>query len=199
MMMTSGQAVKYKSSIDCFQQVVKNEGVKSLFKGAGANILRAVAGAGVLSGYDQLQVIMFGERAWGGMQQRVLCARQAGGVACSSSCWCSAHAREPRTGTPDRLRLQRCACPQPAVCVQARSLAAASELLAVVEGRRRAAAATAGRRRSVRCWRGSGNCRRGIARAAGRSAASACRCHHSWCVWHGRAPVPCELDNLARS
>lgn len=42
-------------------QVVKNEGVKSLFKGAGANILRAVAGAGVLSGYDQLQVIMFGE------------------------------------------------------------------------------------------------------------------------------------------
>lgn len=28
----------------------------SLFKGAGANILRAVAGAGVLAGYDQLQV-----------------------------------------------------------------------------------------------------------------------------------------------
>lgn len=42
-------------------QVVKNEGFKSLFKGAGANILRAVAGAGVLSGYDQLQVIMFGK------------------------------------------------------------------------------------------------------------------------------------------
>jgi hypothetical protein len=42
-------------------QVLKNEGAKSLFKGAGANILRAVAGAGVLSGYDQLQVIMFGE------------------------------------------------------------------------------------------------------------------------------------------
>lgn len=123
--MTSGQAVKYKSSIDCFQQVkdtcpsstyqlvcrlnclwlwaasntvgvqyvqsalhilllsesgllryvaagcsnkgfrsccafcvqvVRNEGAKSLFKGAGANILRAVAGAGVLSGYDQMQV-----------------------------------------------------------------------------------------------------------------------------------------------
>jgi len=66
MMMTSGQAVKYKSSIDCFQQVVKNEGVKSLFKGAGANILRAVAGAGVLSGYDQLQVIMFGKKFGGG-------------------------------------------------------------------------------------------------------------------------------------
>lgn len=62
MMMTSGQAVKYNSSIDCFKQVVKNEGVKSLFKGAGANILRAVAGAGVLSGYDQLQLIMFGKK-----------------------------------------------------------------------------------------------------------------------------------------
>ena len=62
MMMTSGQAVKYKSSIDCFSQVVAKEGVKSLFKGAGANILRAVAGAGVLSGYDQLQLIMFGKK-----------------------------------------------------------------------------------------------------------------------------------------
>lgn len=66
MMMTSGQAVKYKSSIDCFQQVLKNEGAKSLFKGAGANILRAVAGAGVLSGYDQLQIIMFGKAYSGG-------------------------------------------------------------------------------------------------------------------------------------
>jgi solute carrier family 25 (adenine nucleotide translocator) protein 4/5/6/31 len=66
MMMTSGQAVKYKSSIDCFQQVVRNEGVKSLFKGAGANILRAVAGAGVLSGYDQMQMIMFGKKFGGG-------------------------------------------------------------------------------------------------------------------------------------
>ena len=66
MMMTSGQAVKYKSSIDCFSQVLKNEGAKSLFKGAGANILRAVAGAGVLSGYDQLQLIMFGKKFGGG-------------------------------------------------------------------------------------------------------------------------------------
>ncbi|GBF89825.1 ADP,ATP carrier protein, mitochondrial-like [Raphidocelis subcapitata] len=62
MMMTSGQAVKYNSSLDCFRQVVAKEGVKSLFKGAGANILRAVAGAGVLSGYDQLQLIMFGKK-----------------------------------------------------------------------------------------------------------------------------------------
>ncbi|KAI9116687.1 hypothetical protein K1719_012345 [Acacia pycnantha] len=62
MMMTSGEAVKYKSSMDAFSQIIKNEGPKSLFKGAGANILRAVAGAGVLAGYDKLQVIVFGKK-----------------------------------------------------------------------------------------------------------------------------------------
>jgi len=44
-----------------FQEIVAKEGTKSLFKGAGANILRAVAGAGVLAGYDQLQLIVFGK------------------------------------------------------------------------------------------------------------------------------------------
>merc|ERR1712019_173200 len=52
MMMTSGGGVKYSGSIDCFNQVVKNEGFMSLMKGAGANILRGVAGAGVLAGAD---------------------------------------------------------------------------------------------------------------------------------------------------
>jgi len=61
MMMTSGEAVKYKSSMHAMNEIVKNEGVKSLFKGAGANILRAVAGAGVLAGYDQLQLMVFGK------------------------------------------------------------------------------------------------------------------------------------------
>jgi len=61
MMMTSGEAVKYKSSYHAFQEIVKKEGTKSLFKGAGANILRAIAGAGVLSGYDQLQIIFLGK------------------------------------------------------------------------------------------------------------------------------------------
>ena len=55
MMMTSGEAVKYNGSIDCGIQILKNEGVGSLFKGAGANILRGIAGAGVLAGYSQLQ------------------------------------------------------------------------------------------------------------------------------------------------
>ncbi|KAK7243585.1 hypothetical protein RIF29_38390 [Crotalaria pallida] len=62
MMMTSGEAVKYKSSMDAFSQILKNEGAKSLFKGAGANILRAVAGAGVLAGYDKLQVVLLGKK-----------------------------------------------------------------------------------------------------------------------------------------
>merc|ERR1712177_153961 len=52
MMMTSGGGVKYNGSLDCFRQVLKNEGFMSLMKGAGANILRGVAGAGVLAGSD---------------------------------------------------------------------------------------------------------------------------------------------------
>jgi len=52
MMMTSGQAVKYKGSIDCAYQIIKNEGFMSMMKGAGANILRGMAGAGTLAGFD---------------------------------------------------------------------------------------------------------------------------------------------------
>merc|ERR1712121_191089 len=52
MMMTSGGGVKYNGSIDCATQVIKNEGFMSLMKGAGANVLRGVAGAGVLAGFD---------------------------------------------------------------------------------------------------------------------------------------------------
>jgi len=61
MMMTSGEAVKYKSSLHAFQEIMAKEGTSSLFKGAGANILRAIAGAGVLAGYDQLQLIFLGK------------------------------------------------------------------------------------------------------------------------------------------
>jgi len=67
MMMTSGEKVKYKSSLDCGLQIVKNEGMKSLFKGAGANILRGIAGAGVLSGFDKFKyyyvLYRYGEEA----------------------------------------------------------------------------------------------------------------------------------------
>merc|ERR1711929_36490 len=57
MMMTSGAAVKYKSSIDCGMQILKNEGFSSLMKGAGANVLRGVAGAGVLAGFDKFKEV----------------------------------------------------------------------------------------------------------------------------------------------
>lgn len=57
MMMTSGQAVKYKGSIDCGVQILKSEGFMALMKGAGANILRGVAGAGVLAGFDKFKEI----------------------------------------------------------------------------------------------------------------------------------------------
>ncbi|CAG8490455.1 777_t:CDS:2 [Ambispora gerdemannii] len=66
MMMTSGEAVKYKSSLHAFREIIAKEGTKSLFKGAGANILRAIAGAGVLAGYDKLQIIFFGKAYKGG-------------------------------------------------------------------------------------------------------------------------------------
>jgi solute carrier family 25 (adenine nucleotide translocator) protein 4/5/6/31 len=65
MMMTSGEAVKYRSSMHCAAEIVKKEGVSSLFKGAGANILRAIAGAGVLAGYDWLQVKVLGKKYGG--------------------------------------------------------------------------------------------------------------------------------------
>jgi len=52
MMMTSGGAVKYNGAIDCASQILKTEGFMSMMKGAGANVLRGVAGAGVLAGFD---------------------------------------------------------------------------------------------------------------------------------------------------
>jgi len=70
MMMTSGQAVKYKGSIDCGLQILKNEGFMSLMKGAGANILRGVAGAGVLSGFDKFKEVYVDIRS--GKSKKVL-------------------------------------------------------------------------------------------------------------------------------
>ncbi|EDR08284.1 ADP/ATP carrier protein [Laccaria bicolor S238N-H82] len=66
MMMTSGSGVNYKSMFDAGSQIIAKEGIKSLFKGAGANILRGVAGAGVLALYDKLQEILFGKVYRGG-------------------------------------------------------------------------------------------------------------------------------------
>lgn len=66
MMMTSGEGEKYSGSIDCARKILAHEGWKSFFKGAAANILRGVAGAGVLALYDKLQVLVFGRKFGGG-------------------------------------------------------------------------------------------------------------------------------------
>jgi len=55
MMMTSGQAVKYSGSLDAARHILINEGVTSFFKGAGANVLRGMAGAGTLAGFDEFK------------------------------------------------------------------------------------------------------------------------------------------------
>ncbi len=47
--------MKYASGIDCFRQIIAAEGPKALFRGAGVNIVRGVAGAGVLSGFDKFK------------------------------------------------------------------------------------------------------------------------------------------------
>ena len=55
MMMTSGQAVKYKNSMDCAVQVMRNEGFISLMKGASVNILHGIAGAVLFAGFDKFK------------------------------------------------------------------------------------------------------------------------------------------------
>jgi solute carrier family 25 (mitochondrial adenine nucleotide translocator), member 4/5/6/31 len=55
LMMTSGAAVKYDGAIDCAKQIALNEGPAAFMRGAGANILRGVAGAGVLAGFDSFK------------------------------------------------------------------------------------------------------------------------------------------------
>ncbi|KAL4474830.1 hypothetical protein ABPG74_001526 [Tetrahymena malaccensis] len=55
MMMTSGNKLKYNGSLDCARLIYQNEGMKSFFKGAGVNIVRGIAYAGAISGYDYIQ------------------------------------------------------------------------------------------------------------------------------------------------
>jgi len=45
----------YKGTADCFSKVLKNEGITSFFKGAGANALRTVGSALVLVLYDEIK------------------------------------------------------------------------------------------------------------------------------------------------
>lgn len=58
MMMTSGEAVKYTNSRQALSHILQSGGTKALFHGAGANVIRSIAGALVLTGYDQMQAFL---------------------------------------------------------------------------------------------------------------------------------------------
>lgn len=69
MMMQSGRKggdVMYKSTVDCWRKVAANEGTGAFFKGAFSNILRGTGGALVLVMYDEIQVLLFGEKIGSG-------------------------------------------------------------------------------------------------------------------------------------
>merc|ERR1711990_91344 len=56
MMMNSGAGEqKYKSGMHAFGAIMKEEGFKAYFKGAGSNVLRGLAGALVLVGFDYMK------------------------------------------------------------------------------------------------------------------------------------------------
>jgi len=57
MMLTAGEKVKYTSSWSCLKEVVAREGLSALYRGAGVNIVRGIAGAGVLTGFDKMKEI----------------------------------------------------------------------------------------------------------------------------------------------
>lgn len=69
MMMQSGRKggdIMYKNTVDCWRKVAKNEGTGAFFKGALSNVLRGTGGALVLVMYDEIQVLLFGEKIGGG-------------------------------------------------------------------------------------------------------------------------------------
>merc|ERR1712083_1109942 len=74
MMMTSGEAVKYSGSLDCTVQVFKSEGITSFYKGAGANILRGMAGAGVLAGFDKFKQLYINLKEGGKQEEKAAVA-----------------------------------------------------------------------------------------------------------------------------
>jgi len=58
----------YKGTADCFSQILKNEGVTALFKGAGANALRTVGSALVLVLYGEIKELLGFEGGAGGSE-----------------------------------------------------------------------------------------------------------------------------------
>jgi solute carrier family 25 (adenine nucleotide translocator) protein 4/5/6/31 len=59
MMMQSGRKdILYKNTWDCAVKIVRNEGVKAMFKGALSNVFRGTGGALVLAIYDEIQKLI---------------------------------------------------------------------------------------------------------------------------------------------
>merc|ERR1712215_434233 len=57
-----GGEVMYNGTLDCWKKIAKNEGTGAFFKGAFSNVLRGTGGALVLVMYDEIQVLLFGEK-----------------------------------------------------------------------------------------------------------------------------------------
>lgn len=67
MMMQSGRSdTLYKSTVDCWLKIARNEGPQAFFKGALSNVIRGSGGALVLVLYDQFQKMMGFEGGVGG-------------------------------------------------------------------------------------------------------------------------------------
>jgi len=58
----------YKGTADCFNKILKEEGMTALFKGAGANALRTVGSAMVLVLYGEIKALMGFEGGVGGSE-----------------------------------------------------------------------------------------------------------------------------------
>lgn len=62
MMMSSGEQLKFNSAFQCARHMYKERGLRTFIGGIGANILRGITGAGVLTIYDMLQLVIFGKK-----------------------------------------------------------------------------------------------------------------------------------------
>merc|ERR1712212_538925 len=65
LMMQAGRKsgdILYSGTIDCWRKIAAQEGTGAFFKGAFSNVLRGTGGALVLVMYDEIQVLLFGEK-----------------------------------------------------------------------------------------------------------------------------------------
>jgi solute carrier family 25 (adenine nucleotide translocator) protein 4/5/6/31 len=50
--------IYYRGAVDCFTKILATEGVKGLFSGLSANLIRGFSGAILLVGYDEIKKIL---------------------------------------------------------------------------------------------------------------------------------------------